>query len=104
MNANERSPSSPDIPRLLWSDRQVAAAIGMSLKRVQELARLGLLPGFKVGRSWQFDPEALRYWVKSNGNSKDLSKAQTSSERVKSKNGQSSVYRHSRKRSSRPHR
>ncbi len=71
MSLNEGSTSSPEIPCLLWSDRQVAAAIGMSVKRVQELARLGLLPGFKVGRNWQFDPEAVRSWVKSNGRAKE---------------------------------
>jgi hypothetical protein len=71
MSINEASTSSPEIPCLLWSDRQVAAAIGMNVKRVQELARLGLLPGFKVGRNWQFDPEALRSWVRSHGGSKE---------------------------------
>jgi hypothetical protein len=69
MNLNEGSTLTLEIPRLLWSDRQVAAAIGMTVKRVQELARIGLLPGFKVGRNWQFDPEALSSWVKRNGRS-----------------------------------
>ena len=71
MILNERSTSSAEVSCLLWSDRQIAAAIGMSLKKVQELARLGLLPGFKVGRNWQFDPEALRSWVRSHGGSKE---------------------------------
>jgi hypothetical protein len=62
----------PEVPCLLWKDHQVATAIGMSVKRVQELARVGLLPGFKVGRNWQFDPEALRSWVKRNGGPKDV--------------------------------
>jgi len=56
---------------LLWSDRQVAMAIGMNVKRVQELARIGLLPAFKIGRRWQFDPDAVRSWIKSNGKSKE---------------------------------
>jgi excisionase family DNA binding protein len=60
-----------EIPRLLWSDEQVAAAIGMSVERVQELARTGILPGFKVGRNWRFGPEAIRSWVKNNGRSKE---------------------------------
>jgi Helix-turn-helix domain len=71
MSVKQSSTSSPEIPCLLWSDKQVAAAIGMSVKRIQELARLGLLPGFKVGRNWQFDPEALRSWVRSHGVSKE---------------------------------
>ncbi len=68
MSLNE-STSSPEIPCLLWSDRQVAAAIGMSVKKVQELARSGLLPAFKVGRNWWFDPDAIRAWIKESGRS-----------------------------------
>jgi hypothetical protein len=30
-----------------------------------------LLPGFKVGRNWQFDPKALYSWVKRNCGSKE---------------------------------
>jgi len=70
MILNERSTSSAEVICLLWSDRQIAAAIGMSVKRVQELARAGLLPGFKAGRNWRFDPDAVRSWVKRNGGSK----------------------------------
>ena len=70
MKAKQGSTSSSKIPCLLWSDRETAIAIGMSVKRVQELARLGLLPGFKIGRRWQFDPEALRSWVRSQGGTK----------------------------------
>ena len=69
---SESTTSFPEVPRLLWNDHQVAAAIGMSVKRVQELARVGLLPGFKIGRNWQFDPEALRSWVKRNGGSQEI--------------------------------
>jgi hypothetical protein len=72
MSVNESSTSYPEVPCLLWCDRKVAAAIGVSLKRVQELARAGLLPGFKIGRNWQFDPETLRSWVKRNGASKEV--------------------------------
>lgn len=69
MSLNEGTTSSPEIPCLLWSDEQVAAAIGMSVKRVQELARVGLLPAFKVGRNWWFDPDAVRAWIKKSGRS-----------------------------------
>ena len=62
--------SNPEILCLLWNDRQVATAIGMNLKRIQDLARKGLLPAFKVGRKWHFDPEAIRSWVKTNGRAK----------------------------------
>ncbi len=71
MILNERSTSSAEVICLLWSDRQIAAAIGMSVKRVQELARTRLLPGFKVGRNWRFDPDAVHSWIKRNGGSKE---------------------------------
>ena len=48
---------------LLWIDAQVAAGISVPKKRVQLLARLGVLPGFKIGRFWRFDPEAIRRWI-----------------------------------------
>ena len=71
MILNEQLTSSAEISCLLWSDRQIARAIGMSVKRVQELARLGLLPGFKLGKQWRFDPEEVRSWVKRNGRAKE---------------------------------
>jgi hypothetical protein len=64
MSVNEGLTWYPEVPCLLWNDRQVARAFGMSVKRVQELARLGLLPAFKVGRNWWFDPDAIRAWIK----------------------------------------
>ena len=70
MSVKQSSTSSPEFPCLLWSDRQVVSAMGMTVKRVQELARMGLLPGFKLGKHWRFDPDAVRSWVKSNGKSK----------------------------------
>lgn len=98
MSLNEGSTPPFEIPRLLWSDRQVAAAIGMNVKRVQELARVGLLPGFKVGRDWRFDPEALRSWVKRNGRSTGgLVNAPAPSKAARGRKCQLSTYRHGRK-------
>ena len=54
---------STAITSLLWTDAQVAAGIDVPKKRVQLLARLGVLPGFKIGRFWRFDPEAIRRWI-----------------------------------------
>ena len=73
MILNEPSTCSAEVSCLLWSDKQVAAAIGVTVKRIQELARMGLLPGFKLGKHWRFDPDAVRSWVKSNGKSKESS-------------------------------
>jgi excisionase family DNA binding protein len=75
MISNDRPTSSAEFPCLLWSDRQIAAAIGMSVKRVQELARNGSLPGFKLGKTWRFDPDEVRTWVKRNGGSKKVNAA-----------------------------
>jgi hypothetical protein len=72
MSVKQSSTSSPEIPCLLWNDRQVAAAVGMTVKRIQEIARLGLLPGFKVGRNWRFDPDSVRAWIKGSGRSKQV--------------------------------
>jgi excisionase family DNA binding protein len=71
MILNERSTSSEEISCLLWNDKQIATAIGVTVKRVQELARMGLLPGFKLGKHWRFDPAEVRSWIKSNGKSKE---------------------------------
>ena len=71
MILNERSTSSAEVSCLLWNDSQIATAIGMSVKRVQELARMGLLPGFKLGKHWRFDPDEVRSWVRSHGGSKE---------------------------------
>lgn len=67
MISNDPTTSSAEVPCLLWSERQIATAIGINVKRIQELARMGLLPGFKVGRNWRFDPDAVRSWIKRNG-------------------------------------
>jgi len=75
MNLNDPSASSADSTCLLWNDRQIAIAIGMSIKKVQELARIGLLPAFKVGRNWRFDPDEVRSWVKRNGGPKQANAA-----------------------------
>ena len=71
MILNERSTSSEEISCLLWNDRQIATAIGVTVKRVQELARMGLLPGFKLGKHWRFDPDEVRSWVKRNSRTKE---------------------------------
>jgi len=71
MILSERPTSCEESFCLLWNDKQIATAIGMSVKRVQELARMGLLPGFKLGKHWRFDPEEVRSWVKRNGSTKE---------------------------------
>jgi excisionase family DNA binding protein len=72
MSLSESSTSSQQVACLLWSDRQLAVCLGMSVKRVQELARSGLLPSFKVGRNWCFDPNAIVAWIKGSGKPEQL--------------------------------
>jgi hypothetical protein len=67
MNSHESPKSSADIPLLLWSKQHVATATGMNVKRIQHLSRTGVLPGFKVGRTWRFDPLAIRKWIEGRG-------------------------------------
>jgi hypothetical protein len=74
MSVKPSSTTFQEIPCLVWSDRHVAMAIGSSVKKVQELSRRKLLPGFKVGRQWWFDPEAIRSWVRTKGKSKESGK------------------------------
>jgi hypothetical protein len=69
MNSHEPPKPSADIPLLLWSKQHVAAATGMNVKRIQHLSRSGVLPGFKIGRTWRFDPDAIRAWIKGSGGS-----------------------------------
>src|SRR6202790_4848930 len=64
MKPSKSASASSRFPDLLWNENDLAAAIGISVKRVQQLARQGVLPAFKVGRYWRFDPDAICTWVK----------------------------------------
>ena len=72
MKPSKSGSSASRFPDLLWNEDDLAAAIGISVKRVQQLAREGLFPAFKVGRKWRFDPDAVRSWVKRNGRTKKV--------------------------------
>ncbi len=45
----------------------VAALLGVSTWRIYELARAGLLPSVRLGRTLRFDPDALRAWIDAGG-------------------------------------
>lgn len=64
MSVTKRPQSTPQIAQIVWNDRQVASAIGLSVKRVQALAREKRLPAFKIGKLWRFDPDTIRAWIK----------------------------------------
>lgn len=45
----------------------VASRLGASEQRVHELARLGLLPCVRMGRSVRFDPAVVELWIQTGG-------------------------------------
>jgi excisionase family DNA binding protein len=49
----------------LLSTKDVTSLFGVDLKKVQRLARTGVLPSLKIGAVYRFRPEALEAWVSS---------------------------------------
>jgi excisionase family DNA binding protein len=49
----------------LLSVHDVAAQLGIHHKKVQRLARTGVIPCIKVGAVYRFQPAALEAWVAS---------------------------------------
>lgn len=54
------------LPRLATA-KEVAAATGLSLPRVYELARLGYMPVIRLGRSMRFDLATVAAWLRGGG-------------------------------------
>lgn len=52
---------------LLLTAKQTAALLQVSLPRVYELARIGLIPCVRIGRQVRFDEAELREWVARGG-------------------------------------
>jgi excisionase family DNA binding protein len=50
------------LPRLLKAE-EVAEATGLSLPRVYELVRAGVLPAVRLGRSVRFHPDVLQNFL-----------------------------------------
>jgi putative molybdopterin biosynthesis protein len=46
---------------------EVAARFKVTGQRVHELARLGLLPSVRLGRSVRFDPAVIEEWIRNGG-------------------------------------
>jgi excisionase family DNA binding protein len=49
----------------LLTAKNVASLFGVDLKKVQRLARTGVLPSLKIGAVYRFRPEALEAWMSS---------------------------------------
>jgi excisionase family DNA binding protein len=52
--------------KLLRTD-EVAVILDIPADRVATMAREGLLPAIRCGRSWRFAPSRLRKWMESGG-------------------------------------
>lgn len=55
-------------PIPLYSVHDVAKLLNIHHKKVQRLARTGILPCFKVGAVYRFHPRVLLAWVNNQGN------------------------------------
>ena len=55
-----------ELPRLLTAE-EVAAATGLPLARVYELARDGSMPCVRLGRAVRFSAPALCQWIENGG-------------------------------------
>lgn len=53
----------------LLNVQQVAALFNIHIKKAQRLARTGVLPCFKIGAVYRFQPAALDAWISSKAQS-----------------------------------
>jgi hypothetical protein len=56
VRAYVRSPANPGT----MGTKDAAAILGLSIRRTQELTKLGSLTGHRVGRRWELDPGSVR--------------------------------------------
>ena len=54
------------LQKLLRTD-EVAALLDVSSDRVTRMAREGLLPAIRCGRTWRFSPEQVEEWMRLGG-------------------------------------
>jgi excisionase family DNA binding protein len=55
------------MPAKLLRTDEVAAILDISAERVATMAREGLLPAVRCGRTWRFGPSRLYRWMESGG-------------------------------------
>jgi len=46
-----------------WAARHVADLLDLAELTVKRMARRGVIPAVKVGRSWEFPPRKVRAWL-----------------------------------------
>jgi excisionase family DNA binding protein len=54
-----------EIPKLLLTPREAAAALCISERSLWSLTRSGTVPAVRIGRSVRYDPVALQAWIAS---------------------------------------
>ena len=64
---SKTSPPTPSFLLRLWRAGEISAMTGLSLPRVYQLAREGILPCVKVGRSIRFSQPAVEAWIEAGG-------------------------------------
>jgi excisionase family DNA binding protein len=50
-----------------WAARHVADLLHLSELTVKRMARRGVIPAVKIGRSWEFPPQKVRAWAHERG-------------------------------------
>jgi hypothetical protein len=51
----------------LWDCNECGAYLNLRGEYVEKQARAGVIPGFKIGKYWRFDPAVIREFVKNGG-------------------------------------
>ena len=54
----------------LMTYKEVAIQLGVSLRYVAKLVRLGDIPFFKIGKSVRFHPTKIREWLEKKGSAR----------------------------------
>jgi excisionase family DNA binding protein len=64
INPYETSGTSPTSPfETLLDHKSAGELLGLHPKTIQRFARLGTIPGIRIGRYWRFRASALDHWV-----------------------------------------
>jgi excisionase family DNA binding protein len=53
----------PNNPKLLWTSRETAAAMGISERTLWKLTNDGDIPCVRIGRAVRYDPTDIRSWI-----------------------------------------
>jgi excisionase family DNA binding protein len=57
-----------EIPRLLWTCREAATALGISERKLWDLTNNGAIPSVKIGRAERYDPADIQTWINTQKN------------------------------------